>query len=243
MKRKIGVAALLALVAAGALATGVFAQCGTGVLINFDADAFAYETAYDNATFRSSPGSALEVTGIVATFCPPLAHLDPNDPNKEYTFVLTGLTSLGTTHTPLNPAGVRHSTDYSGGVFYIYEGTPRNAPGAGAMPCPPNPAPFFDGVLILTGTLSDFHVDITQNFTGSYSGSFRSNYQFTGGTEYGPFVGSGTGLLGGLWCGNGSAQGLCTMPACYSAHPDGKWDQPPTAVNSSTWGAIKQLYR
>jgi len=243
MKRKIGVPALLALLAAGALVTSVYAQpgCGTGVLIEFDADAFAYETAYDNATFHSSPGSALEVTGIIVSFCPPLAYL--NDQAKEYTFVLTGLTSLGTTHTPLIPSGVRHSTDYSGGVFYIYQDLSPDAPHAGSMPCPPNAAPFYDGGLILTGSLSNFHVDITQNLAGTYSGSFRSNYLFTGGSEYGAVSGTGTGLLGGLWCGNGSGGGLCTMPSCYSAHPDGKWDQPPTAVNSSTWGAIKQLYR
>jgi hypothetical protein len=34
----------------------------------------------------------------------------------------------------------------------------------------------------------------------------------------------------------------CT-PSGYSAHPDGKFDNPPTAVRTSTWGAIKDLYR
>ena len=43
MKLKIGVAALLGLLAASALAPSARAQCGNGLLIKFDADCFAYE--------------------------------------------------------------------------------------------------------------------------------------------------------------------------------------------------------
>ncbi len=245
MKRKIGVAALLAVVTAGALATSALAQpfCQSGVLIEFDANALAYETNYNNVQFHSAPGSQLEVLGIIVDFCGVLNHLDPSDPNTEYTFVLSGLTSAGTIHTPLVPAGTNHGTDYTGGFFLIYRDSPEDAPLASAMGCPPNPAPFLDGGLILTGTLSNFRVDITRDLIGSHSGVFRSNYQFTGGSEYGAVSGTGVGLLGGMWCGNGTGGGLCTYAACYSAHPDGKWDNPATTVTSSTWGAIKQLYR
>ena len=49
---------------------------------------------------------------------------------------------------------------------------------------------------------------------------------------------TGAGLMQGLWC----VTSGCT-PSGYSAHPDGKFDNPPTAVRTSTWGAIKDLYR
>ena len=33
-------------------------------------------------------------------------------------------------------------------------------------------------------------------------------------------------------------------PTGYRAHPNGKWDSPPTTATSrSTWGTLKQLYR
>src|SRR6059036_2134765 len=96
MKRRIGVAALAALVTVVAFAGAASAQCGNGLLIKFDADCFAYETSYTPATFISDPGSQLNVVGIVSLFCSPLADLNANDPSTEYTFLLTDLTSAGT---------------------------------------------------------------------------------------------------------------------------------------------------
>jgi FtsP/CotA-like multicopper oxidase with cupredoxin domain len=242
MKRKIGVAVVLGLLALGAIAPNVSAQCGTGPMIDWDANSFAYETNYNSATLMSAPGSSLTVVGIVNLFCSPLAFLDPNDPTKEYTFVFSGLTSGGTVMSSPFPGLTVWATDYTGGTFAIYEGAPRNAPVAGAMPInPPNasvPALFQDGTVILSGTLANFHTEITQQGTNAPVGSFTSDYTFTGGTLGGLFAGTGTGYLSGLWCVSG-----CQIQAGYSAHPDGKFDMPPTPAQASTWGTIKTLYR
>ncbi len=39
------------------------------------------------------------------------------------------------------------------------------------------------------------------------------------------------------------AGGLCSLPAGYSHVSNGKFDIPVTPAGSSTWGAIKALYR
>jgi len=254
MMRKIGFAALLALLAASAVANRASAQDCTAALIKFDADAFAYETTYNPATFISSAGSQLNVVGIVSLFDGALDMLDATDPSKEYTFLWTGLTSAGTVGpTPIAGGATRWQTTYTGGTFRIYEGTPRNAPtSAGGMPpSPPNatvPANFTDGTLILEGTIATLVTTITRFSNGTTSGSFRVDpYTFTGpigGTYYTQVAGTSC-ILGGLWCPTGTGNGQCNNAAGYSAHPNGKWDGPsdPTAVSSSTWGAIKQLYR
>jgi hypothetical protein len=251
MKRKIGLAASLALLAATALTGSASAQCSTA-LIDFDA-ALAYESNYNVATYISTAGSQLNAAGVVAVFGGALADLDANDPTKEYTFVWTGLTSAGTVGpTPIAGGATRWQTNYTGGTFQIYEGSPRNAPTntADFAPNPPNamvPANFTDGTLILEGTIPTLVTTVTRFSNGVFSGSFRVDpYTFTGpvgGTYYNRVIGASC-LLGGLWCVSGAANGQCTNPTGYSAHPNGKWDgPPPVEVESSTWGAIKQLYR
>ena len=253
MKRKIGLAASLALLAATALVGSASAQCSTDPLIKFDADAFAYESNYNPATYISSAGSSLNVVGIVSLFGGALSDLNAADPAKEYTFLWTGLTSAGTVGpTPIAGGATRWQTTYTGGTFRIYEGTPRNAPTAagGMPPNPPNatvPANFTDGTLILEGSIPTLVTTVTRFSNGSFSGSFRVDpYSFTGpigGTYYNRVQGTSC-VLGGLWCVTGASGGQCSNPAGYSAHPNGKWDgPPPVEVSSSTWGAIKQLYR
>ena len=252
MKRQIGVAMLVALTALAGFASGARAQCTTGMMFAWGENAFAYESNYNPATFISSNGSQLNVVGVLTVACQMFSGLNPSDLNKEYTFLLTGLTSGGTTGpTPLAGGSTRWTTSYTGGNFFIYEGTPRNAPSALAMPpSPPNadvPSKYTDGTLILNGTLSGFSTTITRFSNGNYSNSFRGNYVFTpGGTLFG-LVGPENGLLQGTWEANDDADpgkiGLLDLPAGYSAHPIGKFDQPVTATQSSTWGTIKQLYR
>jgi len=80
MKRKLGVAVLLAALAAGALAPTAMAQCGGGVLIKFDADCFAWESIYTTPADALNPylvkaGSALNVVGIITLFCYPFDDL------------------------------------------------------------------------------------------------------------------------------------------------------------------------
>jgi hypothetical protein len=242
MKKIIGAAAVAALLMSGAVGSA-FAQCGTGVMIKFDADAFSYETAYTNATYNSAVGSQLSMVGIVSLFCAPFLDLDPNDPTTEYTFYITSLTSGGTSHIPVGPTTF-HETDYAGGTWEIHAGSPRNAPtAAGGMPALPSglvPSNFTDGPAILSGTLSNFHVEVTVQ-GANINGSFNANYVTTGGTLFGR-VGGGSATFAGNWCPTLQPTG-CT-PATYSAHPNGKWDTPgTTAVLPSTWGRMKQLYR
>jgi hypothetical protein len=256
MKKMIGVVALLGLVATGAFATsasavGICGTLGSGLLIDFD-QGFSYETAYNISTFISSNNSQMTCVGKVLLFCAPFADLQANlsDPLKEYTFIITG-TSAGTVPSAFGTSGTKYDTDYSNASFQIWEGSPRNAPAPNAMPAsPPNgtvPSTFTDGVKVLEGTYNDFHVQITKSSLGTYGSSVLGHYQFTGGTLFSR-VGSGISVFDGLWCaaydGIGSQSGRCSIPAGYTATPNAKWDSPSTtAAQSSTWGAIKQLYR
>ena len=251
MKRKIGVAASLALIAAGAFATGAFAQCDQGFYFKFDADCFAFESNYNPATFNSAAGSQLVVVGKMSLFCAPFADLDASDPTKEYTFVWAGMTSIGTTHTPIAGGATRHQTDYNSGVFTIYQDSSPDAPGAALMPAnPPNatvPTNFIDGTPILEGNIFNFVNTVTRFVNGNFATSFRGDYQFTGpvgGTYFERVGGQLQNVFGGTWCAQGTANGLCPLPTGYSAHPTGKFDgPPPVPTTKTTWGAIKQTYR
>jgi hypothetical protein len=244
--RKIGLAAVLGLMLAfTATGPAVAGPCDSGTLIDWDADAFAYESDY--AFGFSNPGSVLSMVGVINLFCAPLNGLDPLDPAKEYTFFFTGLISAGTQVIPVGPVTI-NATDYAQGVFFITEGSPRNAPLA-TTPMPANPvnadvpALFVDGIVILQGVLNNFHTDIQ---VGNNTGSFRGDYRFTGGTLF-PLVEGTTkdGIFGGLWCAPVIPDGsICDVEVGYSAHVDGKFDvSAATPTSSSTWGAIKTLYR
>jgi hypothetical protein len=256
MKKLLGVAAILGAVAVGAAVSPAHANppcvpldlCAgpCPILIQFDANAFAHETAYSTTTFISTAGSQLDVVGLITQFGPALSFLNPNDPNKEYTFHLTALTSQGTKLSANGPTTL-YDCDYDSltiGTFTIHEGTPRNSPAtAAAWAANPYggvvvPATHDDGTIILSGVLCGFHTNIAK--TGlTVSGSFRSNYHVTGGTLY-PYIAGTEGLLGGNWCANLSG----CHPANYSAHPNGKFDASNTVTpaSRSTWGRIKVIY-
>jgi hypothetical protein len=272
MKKQIGVAALLAVMALGALTSSASAQC-TNILIKFDADCFAYESdAFLSAlqpdgfqAWRSNLGSQLTVVGLATLFCSPLNTLVPDltnpDPSlrKEYSFVWTDLTASGplvgspgqpaTSEQNVGSTGRRWVTNYSGGHFYIYENQPADAPRA-TTPMPDNPpngtvpANFQNGTLILEGPLNGLTTSSLRNNT-TWSGTFTTTYSFTGGSLYNTVLQGwnyGTGL---------PLQGNwclkyptgCT-PTGYTAHADGQWLPPAvTGATKSTWGSIKQLYR
>ncbi|OGF15754.1 MAG: hypothetical protein A2W00_02000 [Candidatus Eisenbacteria bacterium RBG_16_71_46] len=245
MKKFFGVAAVLGSLAAGVLASPAMAigPCDTGVLIDWDADGFAYETAYTPATFNSALGSQLTCVGHVSLFCTPFDDLEANIliNAKEYTFIFKNLVSAGTVVSGGGGFN-QYDTDYTGGVFEIWEDTYGDAPRA-STPMPPNPpnasvpSKFINGTKILEGTISDFHTEIT-SFMGSANGSFRANWLFTGGTLYNRVAALGPNLMQGVWVVTPSS-----LPTGYSAHPDGKFDAPSTPARSSTWGTIKSLYR
>jgi len=259
MKSKIWVAAVMGLLATVLSATVATAQCTPtpnypGVMIKFDSDAWAYETAYTTATFTSAPGSQLAVVGLVSVFCSPFSDLDPTAPGTEYSFIWDGLTSLGTISKTVGSSGMQYTTKYVGGGFRIYEGSPRNAPTAATLPALPAPGvvpdAFGDGTMILSGGMDTLVVIVTRTSTGTYTSSFRANYRGTGGTLYAR-IGDGINLMEGAWCAvppnnpnPPTPVGTCQLPAGWSAHPNGKWDTPPTVpALPSTWGKIKTLYR
>jgi hypothetical protein len=258
MKRILGVAAVLAALATAA-ASGPAGADGTCApkdtcagppcpfLIQFDANTFAYETSYSTATYLSVGGSQLTVVGLITQFGPALPFLNPNDPNKEYTFVMSGLVSKGTIVSTNGPTTL-YDTDYDSvkaATFAVYEGSPRNAPDTPAeWSANPFggvlvPASFQDGTVILSGTLCGFHTNIAKTGT-IVSGSFRANYNVTGGTLF-PYIPNGESLVGGLWCANLAG----CHPANYTAHPNGKFDASGSATPAlrASWGKVKQIYR
>jgi len=256
MKKKIGVAGLMAILVMGATAPAALAQCGGQLLMKFDADCFAFES---NATlsvleggtgaWKSNAGSQLTVVGLMTLFCAPLNVNVPNLPVTEYSFVWSGMAATAATSEAVYVVnGKKWDTDYSNGSFFIYEDSPADAPRATTpMPInPPNatvPVNFADGTLILSGSLAGLHTTVTRtNNTASaiWGGSFGASYQFTGGTQFGLVAGSGVNSVNGNWCGKYPSG--CT-PTGYTGHPNGNWDFGVTPVKSSTWGAIKQLYR
>jgi hypothetical protein len=244
MKRKIGVAALLGLLIAGTLTSTAHAQCGTGPMIILNTNSFAYEVGAAVGFPYSSPvGNQLTCVGLVQSFCAPFADQNASSADSEYTIVFSGLVSAGTTTNTVGSTNI-YTTHYSTGAFYIYKDKPRNAPqSAAAMPGgPPNaavPAVYQDGTLILSGSLANFTVQVTKTGTNNPNGSYRSDATFTGGSLYSRVQNTGSTVLQGNWCVFG-----CLPPAGgYSAQLDGKFDTPATPAHSSTWGAIKQLYR
>jgi hypothetical protein len=238
MIRKIGVAALLGLLATVAFASIAGAQCGTGPSIVLNTATFGYETpGAVTAPYVSPAGNSLTMMGLIQLFCSPFADLNALDPGTEYTIVVTGLTSLGSTH----PISNLWATSYSGGTFAIYQGSPRNAPtSAAGEPAEPGagiPAEYTDGVVILSGTLSGFNLNAQ---VSSGTGGYSANATFTGGTLYSRVAGTGPVIFQGALC----ATSGCLPPAGgWSAQFDGKFDTPVTPTEKSTWGSLKILYR
>lgn len=246
--RKIGLAALLGLMSVLAFTAPALAgPCDSGTLIDWDADAFAYETNY--ALLTSNPGSQLTMVGVINLFCAPLNVFNPQDPTKEYTFYFNGLISRGTSIIPVGTVTI-YDTNYDQGTFFIVESSPRNAPLATTpMPAnPPNatvPLNFADGAVVLSGNLNNFNTVVSIGGAGGPSGNFRGDYRFTGGTHFNLVSSQADGLFTGLWCAPVIPDGsICDVEPGYSAHPDGKFDQSEaTPAASSTWGAIKAMYR
>jgi hypothetical protein len=256
MKKKIGVAAVLGLLAVAALSPSASAtQVCTGSpapFISFNVDTvFAYETAYNNATYRASAGSVLTILGKVVCFGFPFNGLAGN--NKEYSVVIQVKTAAGTPPPVLFSGNNIWDTDYNDvsgpQSFAIYEDASPDLPGPLTVGSPASALALFDGsesgvTAILSGTIDYFHTQIRQTIASNvWSGSFNALYHATGGSLYGA-VGNGQANLNGLWCSLGTGTSQCTLPPGYSAHPSGKFDQPGTTPGlPATWGKIKMLYR
>ena len=252
MNIKIGVVAALALAGTCAFApAGLAAVCGTGPLIEYDTNTFAYQTLYNEATFTAAAGSQLTVVGHIVQFCSPIAPTeDASAPGREYTLVLSNLTNVAATSVIPSGSDTIYLTNYGSGTFAIYrdDGPVTAAPVEGT-PMPPNPpnatvpSTFQDGNPILTGTLSNFRTRITRSSAGQLTHRLDSNFQFTGGSDFPLVSGVGPGIFNSTWCPKGpGGNGSCQLAAGYSAQPNGKMEVPSTPTSKNTWGSIKILY-
>lgn len=190
---------------------------------------------------NSIPGNELRAVGTVSSFDAPFADLDPNDPLKEYTIYMYGFISQGTiAQGP--PATTFYTTNYTGGVIEIYEGSPRNSV---YTPNPPNadvPSTFTDGTLILSGVFTSFYTQ-TNNFTTFQTGNMEGTITWNGGTLLSR-VNDGNGQpCPGLFTGGMTWRTDVLIPGYIFRH-DGKIDlNCPVPAESSTWGRIKSSYR
>lgn len=246
MKRIIGLAAMIAVLATAVMVPLANAQCvsgtGTNILLKWDANGFSYEGPAPYTGYMSAPGNVLTNVLAVSLFCSPLAGLDPNNPALEYTMVWNGLVSGGTTTAPFGSSGTRYTTVYTGGTFALYEGPVNARPyTAGTIPLPGIAYPqYAEGTIILSGAIDSLTTQVTVSSLGSVSGSFRGRYRILGGTYANQFCGGLTvgALMDGLWYAQGP-------PAGYTGHNNGKFDAPDcsTPTGNSSWGRIKTLYR
>jgi YVTN family beta-propeller protein len=202
------------------------AQCGTGPMIVLDPTAtYAYEGPSTVAPPYSSPlSNQLTIVGRVHSFCAPLDDQPASSPDSEYTVVMSGMSSLGTTQNSLGSTTF-YITHYSNGTFWIYRHAPRTAySSASQMPgSPPNatvPSIYQTGTLILTGNVIGFTVQVTKTGSGPAVGSYTSQFNFTGGTLISRMQSDALSPLNGSWCVTG-----CLPPAGgYSAQAGGNFN-------------------
>ena len=222
------------------LACALAAPSHAGPVIDWD-PAYFYSTTPGVTPINAPLGSTLFIVGTVSVFGPPLQFLNASDPTKDYTFYVHGMTSLGTTATPVPPLGTGYVTAYTSGTFELYEGTPRDAV---FDPNPPNanvPSTFTNGTLLLQGTMHDFYTQ-TNDFSGFSTGNAEGRIAWTGGTLF-SYVSPGGQECPSLFTGGLSWNPGVLFPGYLFRH-DGKIDlECPTPAKPSTWGKIKALYR
>lgn len=222
------------------LAGAVTPARAVGPIFDWD-PAYFYVDPPSPATPTNQPvGTILKAVGTISAFGAPLEFLNATMPATEYTFVIDGLTSAGTT-TVGPPATEIYTTFYSGGTFNLYQDP---SPDAVFAPNPPNalvPGSFQDGGLILTGHFTGLVVT-TNNFTAFQVGNIEGNIIWDSGALLAYFDGE---ACPGLFVGGATWR---TTPGVgipgYLFRHDGKIDlQCPTPAAKSTWGRLKSLYR
>ncbi len=233
--------------------TPAAALAQTGTIADWGPNSYAWETNYNSATFISNPGSFLTSVGIIDDFAGPLSALEPIAPGTEYTYIMTSLSSAGTTITPGGFANtyrtVYNTTDPLISNLVIYAGAADASFGTN----PPNatvPSTFTNGLVVLSGRFQTLTVTFIRRNSDQVilSGNADTgppsvaNGVFTGGSAL-PLVSSNGQpcpfrVTGGWLARPGS------FPAGYTAHFDGKIDiDCPTPAAPSTWGRIKGEYR
>lgn len=188
-----------------------------------------------------TPGAELKGVGIVSNFDVPFQDLNASDPTTEYTFMIKGLIA-GVTAVSGVPSTQFYTTNYAGGTFELYAGSPRNSSFA---PNPENaivPSTFIDGTLLLHGTFTSFYTQ-TNNFTAFKTGNMEGSITWDGGTLLSRMNGGNGEPCPGLFTG-----GLTWNPSVlidgYVFRHEGKIDMNcPLPAAPSSWGKVKAQYR
>ena len=140
--------------------------------------------------------------------------------NAEHTLVVEGtLASTAGSSQSYAPTTVRIYSDLGPSTLHDFA----------------TPSTFTDGILILAGDVSG---SLTRLVFSSTLGSFVGSVLWTGGVRLGELAENTSGwAFGGGW----SRQTL--RPVGYQETWDGKVDQAVIAVQATTWGGVKALYR
>lgn len=231
---------LLSLSAALLVAAAAAPAQAVGPIFDWDPAYFYFDWPSPATPTNQPAGSILKAVGTVDVFGAPLEFLNATMPGTEYTFVIDGLSSTGTTSVG-PPATTIYTTFYTNGTFNLYQDP---SPDRVFAPNPPNasvPSTFQDGGLILTGHFTGLTVT-TNNFTTFQVGNIEGNIVWDSGALLAYFNGEGCpGLfVGGMTWRTTPGVGI---PGYMFRH-DGKIDlQCPTPAEKSTWGRLKSLYR
>jgi hypothetical protein len=226
--RTFATATVFVLLLAGASAAEI-----PGMILDWGPYANGWEPGYMN--HMSMPGAQLTIVGEIDRFFDPFLDLDPN--TTEFTFIFRDLVSLGS----IDLGGII-LTSYAGGFFDIYMDVSNNADFGTYPPNAVSPSTFIDGQLILSGFLTNFSVQQFQG-PGGWSGTYDAGFEFTGpvGGTYYDRVEQCYGTTGGGW--SDSAPGI---PLGYTFQVDGHMtvtDCRPTATETTSWGAVKEMFR
>ncbi|MCK4548109.1 MAG: hypothetical protein KAW17_11790 [Candidatus Eisenbacteria sp.] len=182
--------------------------------------------------FPQTVGSGIVEVGFAIEIHAPLTY-DPEGFQYTYAFEELMLAEV----VPMGPATVY---TYLGGFFNVYEDASFNATYDDAQCLVSDPATFTDGSLYLQAEL-DTLTWIYNSMTGR--GSYDAVMTYTGGTHIDEIP---------LDCREGMMFGGTTDLSCTVCIPEGydhRWDgqaftiQGPSAVDSSTWGSVKTLFR
>lgn len=174
----------------------------------------------------SNVGDVLNIVGILNDIEAPLVW---DTANYSYTVHVRSLVSLGE-----SVFGTTHVSSYSGGLFTIYvDFLPSNASYGVNPPNGTVPSTFTDGIsTYLDGYFTGFTVTFN---TGTQSGSFNGQLNFTGGDVY-PLLTATQGWTFGANLANVS-------PTGYDVQMNGDVYLQVVSVEPQSWGGIKNLYR
>ena len=193
------------------------------------------------STTLALPGAEMKGVGLVSYFDAPLADLNPNDPSTEYTFIVKGLIANPTVVSGI-PSTQFYTTNYTGGRFELYAGSPRNSSFA---PNPENaivPSTFQDGTLLLGGNFTSFYTQ-TNNFTAFKTGNMEGAILWDSGSLLSRMNGGNGEPCPGLFTGALTWNPTVLITGYVFRH-EGKIDMNcPTPSNPSTWGKVKAQYR